>query len=97
LAESERDKSEYSVSALLYALKRSSFNLHEADIARGLLESCGVDCFLCDEHMHRVHPLTSEVIGGVRLQVAQQDLELAKELLKEYKPPEDPAGPGPIE
>jgi len=33
----------------------------------------------------------------VRLQVAEQDIELAKELLKEYTPPEDPAGPGPIE
>jgi len=43
------------------------YNLHEADIAKGLLDSCGVDCFLCDEHMHRVHPLTSEIIGGVRL------------------------------
>ncbi len=73
------------------------YNLHEADIAKGLLDSCGVDCFLCDEHMHRVHPLTSEIIGGVRLQVAQQDFELAKELLKEYTPPEDPSGPGPIE
>jgi hypothetical protein len=61
------------------------YNLHEADIAKGLLDSCGVDCFLCDEHMHRVHPLTSEIIGGVRLQVAQQDMDLAKELLKEYK------------
>jgi len=47
--------------------------------------------------MHRVHPLASEIIGGVRLQVSQQDLELAKELLKEYKPPDEPSGPGPIE
>lgn len=44
-----------------------------------------------------MHPLTSEIIGGVRLQVAEQDLELARELLKEYKHPEDPAGPEPIE
>jgi len=73
------------------------YNLHEADIAKGLLDSCGVDCFLCDEHMHRVHPLTTEITGGVRLQVAEQDIELAIELLKEYKPPEDPAGSGPIE
>jgi Putative prokaryotic signal transducing protein len=71
------------------------YNLHEADIAVGLLESCGVVCFLCDEQMHRVHPLASDVIGGVRLQVAHQDLELAKELLKEYVPLQEP--PGPIE
>jgi len=62
------------------------YNLHEADIAVGLLESCGVDCLLCDEHMYRVHPLATDVIGGVRVQVREQDLELAKELLQEYKP-----------
>ncbi|HEU4415650.1 MAG TPA: DUF2007 domain-containing protein [Candidatus Angelobacter sp.] len=71
------------------------YNLHEADIAVGLLESCGVDCFLCDEHMHRVHPLTAEINGGIRLQVLERDLETAKELLKEYKP--DPQPPDPIE
>jgi hypothetical protein len=47
--------------------------------------------------MHRVHPLTAEITGGVRLRVAEQDLELAKELLKEYKPMDDPSGPMPIE
>ena len=71
------------------------YNLHEADIAVGLLESCGLDCFLCDEHMHRVNPLATDVIGGVRLQVREQDLEVAKELLKEYTPLPEP--PEPIE
>jgi len=71
------------------------YNLQEADIAVGLLESCGVDCLLCDEHMHRVHPLATDIIGGVRLQVRQQDLELAKELLKEFTPAPEP--PEPIE
>jgi len=66
------------------------YNIHEADIAVGLLESCGVDCFLCDEHMHRVHPLATDIVGGVRLQVRAQDLEVAKELLKEYTPPPEP-------
>ena len=71
------------------------YNLHEADVAVGLLESCGIDCMLCDEHMHRVHPLASDIIGGVRVQVREQDLETAKELLKEYVP--DPEPPAPIE
>ena len=68
------------------------YNLQEADVVVGLLESCGIDCLLCDEHMHRVHPLATDVIGGVRVQVREQDLEVAKELLKEYVPmPEPPA------
>jgi hypothetical protein len=71
------------------------YNLHEADIAVGLLESCGVDCLLCDEHMHRVHPMATDIIGGVRLQVREQDVELAKELLKGYRP--EPGPPAPIE
>ena len=71
------------------------YNLQEADIAMGLLESCGVDCFLCDEHMHRVHPLATDVIGGIRLQVVEQDLELAKELLKQDSIVPEP--PEPIE
>ena len=71
------------------------YNLQEADIAMGLLESCGVDCFLCDEHMHRVHPLATDVIGGIRLQVAEQDLALAKELLKQDSIVPEP--PEPIE
>ena len=71
------------------------YNLQEADIAMGLLESCGVDCFLCDEHMHRVHPLATDVIGGIRLQVAEQDLELAKELLNQDS--FVPESPEPIE
>lgn len=77
------------------AIAATFYNLHEADIAVGLLESCGVECFLCDEHMHRVHPLAADVIGGVRLQVAHRDLEVARELLKEYVP--DPEPPAPIE
>jgi hypothetical protein len=81
--------------AVKLATAATFYNLHEADIAMGLLESCGVDCFLCDEHMHRVHPLATDMIGGVRLQVAEHDLELVKELLKEYSPP--PEQPKPIE
>lgn len=72
-------------------------NVHEADIAQSLLESFGVDCFLHDQFMHRVHPFSSEVLGGMRLQVMQKDLELAKELLKEYTPAEANGPPEPIE
>jgi hypothetical protein len=69
------------------------YSLHEADVAKGLLDSCGVECFLCDEHMHRVHPLTAEVTGGIRLQVLEQDLDVAKELLQEYRPEPGPLDP----
>ena len=73
------------------------YSLHEADVAKGLLDSCGVERILYDEHMHRVHPLTAEVTGGIRLQVPTEDLEVAKELLKEFKPVYEPSVPDPIE
>ena len=73
------------------------YSLHEADVAKGLLDSCGIDCFLYDEHMHRVHPLTADITGGIRLQVPTEELEVAKELLKEYKSIDDPTVPWPIE
>jgi hypothetical protein len=73
------------------------YSLHEADVAKGLLDSCGVDCFLVDEHMHRVHPLASDVLGGIRLQVAEKDLQLAKQVLQGPFEPEGTVAPGPIE
>ncbi len=73
------------------------YSLHEADVAKGLLDSCGVDCFLVDEHMHRVHPLAGDVLGGIRLQVAAKDLQLAKQVLQGPFESDGKGVPGPIE
>ena len=56
---------------------------HEVAIVRGRLESEGINCFVQDELTIQVHPFYSNAIGGVKLQVREQDLEQTIEILKE--------------
>ena len=56
---------------------------HEVAIVRGRLESEGIDCFVQDELTVQVHPFYSNAIGGVKLQVREQDLKQAVEILRE--------------
>ena len=56
--------------------------LEEALVARGVLESAGVECFLADENMMRIAWPYQLAIGGVRLQVLESDAGAASELLR---------------
>jgi len=56
-------------------------DLHEALLAKGRLESSGVDTFLVDENMVRM-----AAIGGVALQVDAVNVEAAKEILEHTAP-----------
>ena len=54
-------------------------NQAEALLAKGYLESAGIECFLADANIARLEwPL---LIGGMRLQVSPSDAEAARELL----------------
>lgn len=57
----------------------------EAEMARVKLELEGVQCFAADSEMARVNPLLGAI--QVRLQVREDDLERAREILA--RPPED--------
>ena len=59
-------------------------DLSEALIAKGSLESAGIDCFLVDDNMVRI--FVSTFTGGVRLQVKAEDLAAATEILDEPAP-----------
>jgi hypothetical protein len=59
------------------------YSLPEADLAQALLESCGIESFLCDENIHRLGYYGGG-LGGMRLQVAEEKLETAQELLKDF-------------
>jgi len=48
-------------------------DLHEALMAQGTLESAGIESFLADENMVRMHWMWSNALGGVRLFVWQED------------------------
>ena len=77
----------------LIALRRFSF-LPEALVAKGVLESAGVKCFLSDENTIRMDWLWSNALGGVRLWVREDDLPEAATLLSpEYSNDPDATEP----
>jgi hypothetical protein len=68
-------------------------DLPEALLAKGRLESAGMECFLADDNMVRLDWFLSNAIGNMRLQVREKDAEEARELLTkpvtEAEPPEE--------
>jgi hypothetical protein len=48
-------------------------DLSEAIVARCLLESSGIEVYLCDENLIRLNWQISNFIGGLRLQVESKD------------------------
>lgn len=61
----------------------------EAHIVRGRLETEGVWSFVADDNMVIANWLFSNAVGGVKLQVREEDVELAQQILAD--------GPGEIE
>ena len=55
----------------------------EVAVIRGRLEAEGIECFAQDELTAQVNPFYSNAIGGVKLQVREQDLRKAIEILEE--------------
>jgi hypothetical protein len=66
-------------------------DLPEAMLAKGKLESAGIECFLGDDNMVRMDWFWSNLIGGVKLRVIETDAEEAIHLLEEEIPSELPA------
>lgn len=60
----------------------------EAILARSALESAGIGCFLRDENTIRIDWLWSNLMGGIRLQVAEADVEAAEAVLSQPIPPD---------
>jgi hypothetical protein len=55
----------------------------EAHLLRMRLASVGIEAVLLDENMAQLEQPLSDGIGGVRLQVAEEDVTAARELLAE--------------
>jgi Putative prokaryotic signal transducing protein len=58
-------------------------DLPEALLAKGSLESAGIECFLADENLVRLDWFISNFIGGIKLKVRAADAANAQELLDE--------------
>lgn len=58
-------------------------DLPEALLAKGSLESAGIECFLADDNLVRLDWFISNFIGGIKLKVRDADAENAQNLLDE--------------
>ncbi len=61
-------------------------DLPEALLAKGMLDSAGVPCFLADDNMVRMDWFISNLLGGVKLLVDAEDFAGASEILNEPIP-----------
>ena len=61
-------------------------DLPEALLAKGFLESAGVESFLIDETTIRMDWLWSNLLGGVKLCVDQEDADAATQMLSQEIP-----------
>lgn len=53
----------------------------EANLAKTKLDAYGIPCFLTNEHLAWLYPLTYFTAGQVRLHLFEDDLERANEIL----------------
>jgi hypothetical protein len=60
----------------------------EAHMLRMRLEAAGFPAYVQDEHLIQIDWLLSNAIGGVRVQVAEDDLPAVKEFLAAEEEPE---------
>lgn len=61
-------------------------DLPEALFAKGSLESAGIECAMVDDNMVRLDWFISNLLGGVKLQVKQEDASIAEEILSQPIP-----------
>jgi len=69
-------------------------DMPEALLAKSVLESAGIECLLADANIIRTDWLWSNLVGGVKLRVLEEDLEEALRILDQNAPLESSAAPG---
>jgi hypothetical protein len=63
-------------------------DLPEAILARGILDSAGIESFLADDNIVRMDWFISNLVGGVKLKVRREDVEAANLVLEQPAPQE---------
>jgi Putative prokaryotic signal transducing protein len=61
-------------------------DLPEALLAKGSLESAGIQTYLVDDNMIRMDWFISNLLGGIKLKVRSEDAEAAREILNQPIP-----------
>jgi hypothetical protein len=69
-------------------------DLEQATIARGVLQSAGIESFLADENTVRMDWFWSNMIGNMRLMVREEDAETAAQILAQPIPETFPTDNG---
>ncbi len=64
---------------------KTFYNTTEAHIYKAKLEHEGIPCFLANEHIANINPLWTNAVGGISIQVHEQNIERAKNILKEIE------------
>lgn len=62
---------------------KSCFFLHEADLARALLDSYGIEAWILDEHQIRQQWHLAGALGGIKVAVAPENAYRARQVLAE--------------
>ena len=62
----------------------------EAHLLRSHLEGNGISAFVRDDHTVTADWALSNAIGGVKIEVADEDYEKARAFLAEFNPPPEP-------
>ena len=65
-----------------FVLLCSFDNYIPAHIAQGRLKEEFINCYLQDEYSVTIDPFLSNAIGGIKLMVAETQLERAREILE---------------
>ncbi len=63
-------------------------NYIPAHIALGRLKEEFINCYLQDEYSVTIDPFLSNAIGGIKLMVADAQIERAREILQNYDLPD---------
>lgn len=67
-----------------FAILEVFSNYIDAHIVKGRLESAGIECWLKDEFVSAliVDPVLTNALGGIKLMVAENQLEQAMQILR---------------
>ena len=68
-----------------YIIIKSFDNYIPAHIALGRLKEEYVNCYLQDEYSVTIDPFLSNAIGGIKLMVAETQLDRARQILEDLK------------
>lgn len=69
-----------------FVMLRRYRDISEAMMAKGALESAGIECYFVDENIVRMDWLWSNLLGGVKIYVHAEDVSAAEGILSEPPP-----------